>query len=165
MSALTALLTEKGVDVPSLREKLDVLQSPPPGGPRAVPATGADKTLPGSVPRTPDQFRIDTEGAVSPAEARQNQAELEHMKERMTGLELQLAAQKALSQTTTPVDFAQVVTKQTELLERVLDKPKSHASTIKVEPRVQWPKLGDDGPGGKEVEEFYESLRNMRLGQ
>ena len=83
------------------------------------------------------------------------------MKERLTGMELELAAQKALSQTQTPVDFAQVVTKQTELLERVLDKPKSHASTIKVEPRVQWPKLGDDGPGGKEVEEFYESFEGI----
>ena len=28
-------------------------------------------------------------------------------------------------------------------------------STIQVQPRVNWPKLGDTGPGGKEVEEFY----------
>ena len=91
ISALTALLTEKGVDVPALREKLDVLQSPPPGGPRVTPATGADRTLPGSVPRTPDRFRIDTGGVVSPTtEARQQQAVLEQMKERMTGLELEL---------------------------------------------------------------------------
>ena len=98
---------------------------------------------------------------MSLAEPRGDQAELDLVKEKMKGLELELAAQKALSQAQTPVDFAQVVTKQTELLERVLDRPKSQGSTIKVEPRVYWPKLGDDGPGGKEVEEFYESFEGI----
>ena len=67
-------------------------------------------------------------------EPRGSQAELDEVKERMKGLELEVAAQKALSQSHTPVDLSQVVSKQTELLERVLDKPKSQGSTIKVEP-------------------------------
>ena len=33
-----------------------------------------------------------------------------------------------------------------------------HGSTIRVEPRITWPKLGDDGSGGREVEEFYDKL-------
>ena len=34
-------------------------------------------------------------------------------------------------------------------------------STIRVEPRATWPKLGDDGSGGREVEEFYEKLEEI----
>ena len=131
---MMSLLLEKGVDVENLKAKLDGLQSLLPSEPRLESAVGADRMKPGDVPHTPERFRLDTGGSVTPLEARQNQAELEQMKERMTGLELELAAQKALSQAQTPVDFAQVVTKQTELLERVLDKPKSQGSTIKVEP-------------------------------
>ena len=38
---------------------------------------------------------------------------------------------------------------------------KGKSSTIRVEPRVTWPKLGDDGAGGREVEEFYEKLEEI----
>ena len=97
LSALSAMLTERGIDVESLKASFDVLQGPPPVGPRVQPAAGAGRTLPGSVPRTPERYRMNTGlstgGDVTPAESRTNQAELDAMKERMTGLELELAAQ------------------------------------------------------------------------
>ena len=52
--------------------------------------------------------------------------------------------------------------KQAELLEKIINKPKhTPSSTIRVEPKVQWPRLGDDGPGGKEVLEFYEKFEEI----
>ena len=54
-----------------------------------------------------------------------------------------------------------MLAKQTELLTRVVDKPKTQSSTIRVEPNVYWPRLGDDGPGGKEVKEFYEKFEEI----
>ena len=55
----------------------------------------------------------------------------------------------------------QVVARQSLLLEQALSLKQNPRSTIKVEPRVTWPKLGDDGPGGKEVQEFYERLEEI----
>ena len=50
----------------------------------------------------------------------------------------------------------------TQILAKLTNRPEhNRTSTIKVEPRVTWPKLGDDGPGGKEVEEFYERFEEI----
>ena len=54
-------------------------------------------------------------------------------------------------------DFTQILTK---LMEKA-EGPRHHASTIRVEPKVIWPKLGDDGAGGREVEKFYESYKEI----
>ena len=54
--------------------------------------------------------------------------------------------------------------RQTDLLTQLMAKPKEQKkirSTIKIEPRVSWPTYGDDGPGGREVEEFYEKLEDI----
>ena len=37
-------------------------------------------------------------------------------------------------------------------------KPQRLTSTIRVEPTATWPKLGDDGSGGREVKVFYEQF-------
>ena len=42
-----------------------------------------------------------------------------------------------------------------------MGKKKGKGSTIKIEPQVKWPKLGDDGPGGKEIEQFYERFEEI----
>ena len=91
---------------------------------------------------------------------------LEQLEERLRRTEAQLAVQGAAgagvgsvgSATPGPDAIAAVMEKQTELLEKALNRPQENRrtnSTIKVEPKVTWPHLGDDGPGGKEVEEFY----------
>ena len=33
--------------------------------------------------------------------------------------------------------------------------------TMKLEPKVEWPKLGDDGPGGKEIWIFHERYEEI----
>ena len=58
-------------------------------------------------------------------------------------------------------DLERVCMRQSELLEQALALKQQPRSTIKVEPRITWPKLGDDGPGGNEVEEFYEKLEDI----
>ena len=37
-------------------------------------------------------------------------------------------------------------------------KDKKLSSTIRVNPTIQWPKLGDDGPDCREVAEFFEAF-------
>ena len=54
-----------------------------------------------------------------------------------------------------------IMARQGLLLEKVLTMKNNPRSTIRVEPRVTWPKLGDDGTGGKEVQEFYEKLEEI----
>ena len=54
--------------------------------------------------------------------------------------------------------MVEAISNQTELLKAVLNKPTAPRSTIRVEPKVYWPKLGDDGAGGREVEEFYDKF-------
>ena len=57
--------------------------------------------------------------------------------------------------------------KQTQILEAALAAPRSSAAprggtgVIQVRPEIHWPKLGDDGPGGREVEEFYEKYEEI----
>ena len=49
--------------------------------------------------------------------------------------------------------------RQTEILER--GKGDSGGSTIRIQPRMQWPTLGDGGAGNKEVEEFFEKIEEI----
>ena len=65
-----------------------------------------------------------------------------------------IAAQKLHAAASTPGEtlMAEAISNQTELLKAVLNKPSVPRSTIRVEPKVYWPKLGDDGTGGREVE-------------
>ena len=90
----------------------------------------------------------------------QRDAEIERLNEQLKCTELELAARKLHSDVNSPA-LAQVLQKQTELLEQVLKKQKTAGSTIRVEPKVYWPKLGDDGPGGQEVEEFYDEFEEI----
>ena len=38
---------------------------------------------------------------------------------------------------------------------------KKKSSVLQVKPEIKWPKLGDDGPGGKEIEIFYERFEEV----
>ena len=58
-----------------------------------------------------------------------------------------------------------VMEKQTALMEKLLEnkgerEPKGR-STIKVEPKVNFPTLGDQDTSGKAVEEFYEKFEDI----
>ena len=55
--------------------------------------------------------------------------------------------------------LAEALEAQTRALVAGMARPQG--STIRVEPRVTWPKLGDDGSGGREVEEFYDKLEEI----
>ena len=60
--------------------------------------------------------------------------------------------------------IADVLKTQGDLLKLALERPAAtdnRRSTIRVEPRVVWPKLSDDGQGGREVEEFYEKFEEI----
>ena len=53
--------------------------------------------------------------------------------------------------------------KQTQLLEADLKNrgSKQGSAVIQVNPKVIWPMLGDDGPGGREVEDFYKRYEEV----
>ena len=38
---------------------------------------------------------------------------------------------------------------------------KRKSSVLQVKPEINWPELGDDGPGGKEIEVFYERFEEV----
>ena len=58
---------------------------------------------------------------------------------------------------------------QTEVFKACMDKlsekgdnqTRKRHSTIRVEPKIQWPHLGDDGYGGREVQDFYEKFEEF----
>ena len=128
LGALEALLAEHGVDVEALRAGLDGISDPLPSVP---PAAGAgQRARPGEAPRLPERFAMDTGGLPTPVELRQREsAELNAVRERMQNLELEMAAQRALSQNQTPShEISEAITKQTGLLEHLLDKPKESRS-------------------------------------
>ena len=57
-------------------------------------------------------------------------------------------------------DLASAMKEQTKaMVEAMASKGKN--STMRVEPRITWPKLGDDDTGGREVEELYERLEEI----
>ena len=59
-----------------------------------------------------------------------------------------------------PGMLVEVLGNQNKMLEQ-LAKPRQANSTIRVEPKVHWPHFGDGGPGGNEVEEFYEKFEDI----
>ena len=65
----------------------------------------------------------------------------------------------------TPAQYAlaHAVAVQTQTLQAALKTKNSDGrhSVVKVNPTFKWPRLGDDGPDSKDVEEFYE--KNMRI--
>ena len=58
-----------------------------------------------------------------------------------------------------------VLERQTEILQQMAEgaaaKKDSRSSTIKVEPKISMPFLGDEGPEGNKVEEFYERFEEV----
>ena len=162
LEALETLLTERNVDAAALKVLIAA------GGEIASTPSKADEQTPPQAQR--GTVSQDREPRILPAASADvphfrlygaEEEELEKLRDQLKQTELELAAHKVQSAIGTPAGFAQVMEKQTELLQRVLDKPKQPGSTIRVEPKVTWPRLGDDGPGGKEVEEFYEKFEDI----
>ena len=121
--------------------------------------------VPGPATRKPETFTIHSDDGKAGSN-------LEQLEERLRRAEAQLAVRDAAaagvgsvgSATPGPDALAAVMERQTGLLEKALNRPQENRrtnSTIKVEPKVQWPHLGDDGPGGKEVNEFYNTFENI----
>ena len=58
----------------------------------------------------------------------------------------------------------EAIENQTQMFRELLEKTsgaKKRSSTIRVEPRITWPTLGDDGPGGREVKDFYDKFEEF----
>ena len=87
-------------------------------------------------------------GAVTPM----GSPELDAMRRRMETAEIKIASMAVGA----GPSLAEAMEAQTNTLVAATTRPQG--STIRVGPRVAWPKLGDDGAGGREVEEFYDKL-------
>ncbi len=87
---------------------------------------------------------------------------VEDLSRRLEQTEIALAAVQLQKSATEHDDrLIKVMENQTEAFAAMSKQRTTKNSTIRVEPRVQWPKLGDDGPGGEEVIEFYEKLEEI----
>ena len=79
--------------------------------------------------------------------------EVNALRRRLEATEIKMAAMTVQGPGT---ELVQAMEAQTKALVAGMVRPQG--STIRIEPRVTWPKLGDDGSGGREVEEFYKKL-------
>ncbi len=172
LNAMETMLESRGISTMELRQKValgvDVARTPvheatlsptmPPMPLGAAPCLG-----PGA-PAVP-HFPIHGTGMATPRVDPEIAAQFAQMEERLRKQEAELAATRLLAskpQTPPPTGIVELIESQQKLVQAVLDKPKQETrSTIRVEPKVYWPKLGDDGPGGKEVEEFYDKFEDI----
>ena len=151
LSALEGLLIERGVDVEELKARLTlgVADSPERRNPPPRGNEGEGPTAP------PETFAM-TPGAGSEV--------AEDLRRRIEQAELELAARRVgrdLDGANSPA-IAEVLTRQSELLAKIVDRgERPKTSTIRVEPKIHWPHLGDDGPGGREVEDFYDRFEEI----
>ena len=113
-----------------------------------------------SAPHTPTRakpeiFAISTGGRVSPAPSGVgfDDPEVDRLRAQLRDAEMQLAAHKIMNasgqSTPMPTGLADIMGKQNIILEKALSQKKNPNTTIRVESKIFWPKLGDDGPGGK----------------
>ena len=178
---LEAMLAARGENVEDIKTKAAAGQpvaiTPVQAAPSPLvlgPKRGSAPSLEPAAPAGFQKFNIFGQGADTPTGRPPVDAELEkirrQLRERTSQLEnkeLELAAHLLGSglpsgaQTPNP-QFADILKQQADILEKLTTKPKhTPSSTIRVEPKVQWPRLGDDGPGGKEVLEFYEKFEEI----
>ena len=162
--ALEGLLGDRGIDAEQLKQKVleGTFSAPTP-----VRPIFQRSSVPSPVPAADagaQHFAMDGNdtpiGVMSP-----RSREVEDLRGKLVMKDLELAAQK-ISSAHTPADnseqMVQLLQTQTELMTKVLEKPKPvPRSTIRVEPKVFWPKLGDDGPGGQEVDNFYDKFEEI----
>ena len=186
IQALENVMMRRGMDPTRIRRDLTVGDPTSVGGAEFSEQDGGARPLgtAASAGRTLPPFPTGTGQAqtfeLTPPkdltlEARSQDAEIERLRKIVQQQEAEKAAARLLqpplmsanpSGQATPVttgDLAAVLDKQTELLAEVIKRNNAPRlqSTIKVEPRVQWPKLTDDTGGGREVEEFYEKFEGI----
>jgi hypothetical protein len=134
------------------------------------PHEGGSGVFPPHTPNKRAEHFSAHNGADTPRSQFSDQSvEVARLRDQLDQMKVEMAANKAerLVPQAPVIDIAAVLASQQELLAQALvrdradDKPRLQQSTIKVEPKVYWPKLGDDGPGGKEVEEFYEKFEEV----
>ena len=84
------------------------------------------------------------------------------MQDQLREAQLELAAQRAAAAIPASPQLESIMEKQNQILEAALQVKnrdgtahRNSASVIQIRPEITWPKLGDDGLGGREVEEFY----------
>ena len=167
IEAMEGLLTDRGVDVEEIRTAVvtgDAV-APTPEKP-ASPAPG-EGLLADS--RTATSFRAMSRQA-QPREADadgldgEQQAEIKELRRKLAIAELQKELETA--RVAESPQMVNVMEKQTALMEKLLESKsgggeKPARSTIKVEPKVNFPTLGDQDTSGKAVEEFYEKFEDI----
>ena len=137
--ALEELLEARGVETVEVRTRL--LR----GEPAATPTPEPRRASTFTVHTPPSRVLDDHTPAGSP--------EVEDLRRRLERAEVALAAERLA---TPPRDSGAQIAEalerglkaQAEALASASSRNQNRGSTIRVEPKLSWPKLGDDGPGG-----------------
>lgn len=172
LNALESMLEARGESTIELRglvvSGVEVARTPERPAVRSTIEFGPQGSAPRPEPAAPagmPSWPIHGTGMDTPVQASTAvDGQIAALEERLRLQEVEIAASKlqaAADSINSPMQFAEIVSNQTKLLESVLNKPRVPSLTIRVEPKVYWPKLGDDGPGGNEVEDFYEKLEDI----
>jgi hypothetical protein len=159
-AALEELLKERGFEPSEVRERIlrgEAVSTPSPtkttfGSAQVSRATAQAPGLFPKIAPFPDLTGAAIQsGLITPLAS----PEVDALRRRLEEMEVK---QAALTVGGGP-GFAEAMEAQTKALVASMARPQG--STIRVEPRVTWPKLGDDGIGGREVEEFYDKLEEI----
>ena len=169
---MAEMLTERGVSVEELERKLTAglsIDTPegsqagrrPADGDRggrqpcgARPATGPPAgAATTSIPARPSPVAGQAGAGVWSNTPPDSATGVEDLSRRLEAAEQELAASKLRGSGNASPMVEDMIERQTQILEKLTNRAEhTRTSTIRVEPRITWPKLGDDGPGGKEVE-------------
>jgi hypothetical protein len=165
LSALESLLEARGENTAELRQLVTAGMEVAPTPVKKVfgPQNREPSQGPAAFASDIPEFPIHGTGMQTPVMGEEHVRQMAALESRLRSQEAEIAAQKLHAAASTPgeVQLAECISNQTKLLEQVLNKPQAPRSTIRVEPKVYWPKLGDDGTGGREVEEFYEKFEDI----
>jgi len=151
LAALRELLFEYSVDVDALAS---IVQS---AGQEAVPRLSLGMQAPlGPVPQWPLH---------TPGGAGGRDKPIEDLARRLQDTEVRLAAQELHRVHAANGDqqnrLIEVLETQGKVLTAISEKRPPKNSTIRIEPRITWPKLGDEGGAGDEVEKFYKKVEGI----
>ena len=166
LKAFEELLTEHGFDPKDVRMRIlqgEPVATPSPKKQMLSAANGLGRMPEFPIQVMPAGFAGPHAGIFPESGGRTPLAspEVDALRARLEASEIKIASMAVQQQTAAgSSDLATLMEAQTKALVEGLGQT-GKRSTIRVEPRVTWPKLGDDGSGGREVEEFYEKLEEI----
>ena len=160
LTALESMLSDKGVDFVALRQRIAAGVEEAPDQAQSGNLDAGSRTERSSTPPLIGKARSYSM-PLSPADDRDSPV-VQDLSRRLQQAELKIASQElSAQQENTFQPLADAIKTLCEKATAPAPEPEMRNSTIKVEPRVNWPSLGDNNTGGRDAEEFFKNLEEI----